>query len=154
MSESKKGPGALRAPNWAQEKAGLKGPALLGENNPFFGKTHTEEIKDLLSQLNTGEGNPNYGKKRSFPRGDTRGASPPSLETVNKIIAESQHRAKEVFCYTWDDRLYICSYPSTNQMSKELNLVRGTIQYCIRNKTPLKTSNGKYFVSFTKLDVV
>jgi hypothetical protein len=36
-------------------------------------------------------------------------------------------------------------------MAKELDLVRGTIQYCIKNKTSLSTKNGKYFISHTKL---
>jgi group I intron endonuclease len=67
-----------------------------GEDNKFYGKTHTQGIKDLLSMLNTGEGHPNYGKKRS-------------LETVNKMITSSSYRAKPVFCYSWEDRSYICS---------------------------------------------
>jgi hypothetical protein len=37
-------------------------------------------------------------------------------------------------------------------MAKELNLVRDTIQYCIKNKTSLSTKNSKYFISHTKLE--
>jgi hypothetical protein len=32
-----------------------------GELNPNFGKTRTEETKQLLRELNTGEKNPNFG---------------------------------------------------------------------------------------------
>lgn len=35
-----------------------------GENNPFYGKTHTEEVKAKLSASKTGKNNPFYGKKR------------------------------------------------------------------------------------------
>lgn len=104
------------------------------ENNPFFGKTHSEEIKQLLSELNIGSNHPNFGKKRS-------------KETINKMIKSSSYRAKPVYCYLWDDKSYKCMYSSINQMAKELNLVRGTIQYCIKNQTPLNTKDGRYLVS-------
>ncbi len=42
---------------------------MTGENNPFYGKTHTEETKKLISELASeryvGENNPFYGKKHS-----------------------------------------------------------------------------------------
>lgn len=34
----------------------------LGEKNSFYGKHHSTETRDNLSKLNTGENNPNYGK--------------------------------------------------------------------------------------------
>jgi len=34
-----------------------------GENNPMFGKNHKEETKTILSEQKKGENNPNYGKK-------------------------------------------------------------------------------------------
>lgn len=40
----------------------------LGENNPFYGKTHTEETKLIMSEKakeRTGERNPFYGKKHT-----------------------------------------------------------------------------------------
>lgn len=36
-----------------------------GEKNPFFGKTHTKEIRDMLSEINTGEKHWNWGKHHS-----------------------------------------------------------------------------------------
>ncbi|CAO3588781.1 unnamed protein product [Absidia cylindrospora] len=109
-----------------------------GDNNPFFGKSHTEEVKELLKELNIGINHPNYGKKRS-------------VETVNKIITSSSYRAKPVYCYTWEDKSYVTTYSSVNKMAINLNLVRGTIQYCIKNQTALKTSKGKYLVSYSLL---
>ena len=35
-----------------------------GAANPFYGKTHTEETKKILSERMSGENNPFYGKKR------------------------------------------------------------------------------------------
>ena len=35
-----------------------------GENNSFYGKKHTEETKQFLSQRQMGKNNPMYGRKR------------------------------------------------------------------------------------------
>lgn len=44
-----------------------RGKTLVGENNPFFGKKHTEDTKEKfkLRPVRRGEDNPNYGKKFS-----------------------------------------------------------------------------------------
>lgn len=39
-------------------------PSMLGEGNPFYGKTHTEEWKRNKSNQTKGENNPMYGTKR------------------------------------------------------------------------------------------
>ena len=39
--------------------------ALLGDNNHFYGKTHTEEAKQKQREAKRGENNPNYGKTPS-----------------------------------------------------------------------------------------
>lgn len=39
-------------------------PGPSGENNSFFGKTHTDEWKKESSQRNSGKNNPMYGRKR------------------------------------------------------------------------------------------
>lgn len=122
----------------SDETRALMSMLKTGDKNAFYGKTHTLEVKQLLKEFNSGENNPNYGKKRS-------------VETINKIIASSAHRAKPVYCYTWEDKIYLGVYSSVNQMSKKLNLVRGTIQYCIKNQTPLTTKDGNWFVSYNKL---
>ena len=40
-----------------------------GENNPFFGKSHSADARAKLSEVNKGENNPNFGKSASS---DTR----------------------------------------------------------------------------------
>lgn len=37
---------------------------MRGKNNPFYGKTHSDEVKQILSENMSGEKNPFYGKKR------------------------------------------------------------------------------------------
>jgi group I intron endonuclease len=37
---------------------------IKGKNNPFYGKSHTEETKKKLSEMRVGEKNPFYGKTR------------------------------------------------------------------------------------------
>jgi group I intron endonuclease len=34
-----------------------------GENNPMFGKNHSDESKKIMSNVKKGQNNPNYGKK-------------------------------------------------------------------------------------------
>ena len=42
-----------------------KSEVMKGENNPNYGKHHSEEHKKKLSEANSGEGNPMYGKHHS-----------------------------------------------------------------------------------------
>jgi group I intron endonuclease len=37
---------------------------MKGKNNPFYGKTHSDEVKQILSENMSGEKNPFFGKKR------------------------------------------------------------------------------------------
>jgi len=36
----------------------------VGKLNPFYGKTHTPEVKKIISEKNKGKNHPNFGKKR------------------------------------------------------------------------------------------
>lgn len=62
-----------------------------GAGNPMFGRHRTEEEKRHLSELNTGENNPMYGKKRPEHSARMSGAGNPFFgrkhteETKNKI---------------------------------------------------------------------
>ena len=53
-----------------------------GENNPMYGKHHTEEVKQKISQINTGRPNPMRGKKRSEA-------------TKKKMSAKAKERLKD-----------------------------------------------------------
>ena len=43
--------------NLKEEYANLQSERYRGENNPFFGKSHTKEAKQIISDANTGENN-------------------------------------------------------------------------------------------------
>jgi hypothetical protein len=49
----------------------------------------------------------------------------------------------------WEDKTYLGTYPSINQMFKKLMLVRTTIQYCIKKQTPLTTKHSQLFVTYS-----
>ena len=46
-------------------KGEIDGLDASGENNPMYGKKHTEEMKKKLSESRFGKGNPMYGKKHT-----------------------------------------------------------------------------------------
>ena len=41
-------------------------PILNGENNPFYGKTHSQEVRDVISKANKGKIPWNKGKKKGI----------------------------------------------------------------------------------------
>ena len=57
--------GAVGDDRWLNKNHSLGPPTMRGENNPFFGKTHSDEFKQWLSDKRSGENNPNYGKPLS-----------------------------------------------------------------------------------------
>lgn len=46
-------------------KKGIPNPKIKGSGNWMFGKTHSDEIKSMLSSINKGVNHPFYGKNRS-----------------------------------------------------------------------------------------
>jgi hypothetical protein len=54
----------LQSPSELSKKISELNKLRVGELNPFYGKTHTEETKSILSEKNSGENNFWYGKKR------------------------------------------------------------------------------------------
>lgn len=50
-------------PNYGKKRTEGQRAKFQGENNGFFGKTHTEETKELQSELKKGENNPMHGKR-------------------------------------------------------------------------------------------
>jgi metal-dependent hydrolase (beta-lactamase superfamily II) len=67
-----------------------------GESNPFFGKTHTEETKKIISESKknkyVGSGNPNFGNKYSL---DTR-ISMTLKNSQTKLTPEQVLQIKEL----------------------------------------------------------
>lgn len=76
-------------------------PVLSGEKNGMYGKHHTEETKQLLSENKQGEKHPFYGKKRP-EHSDTMKAKWEEIkksDKMNKIKQERSQRFKEL----WQD---------------------------------------------------
>jgi len=48
----------------AKKNMSLNHADVTGENNPMYGKTHSQKTKKLMSTQKLGENNPNYGKPR------------------------------------------------------------------------------------------
>lgn len=97
-----------------------------GENNPFYGRKHSDEVKKSLSdkaKLRTGEKNPNWGKKLSAER----------IEKIReqKSIAVSQFDLNMNF---------IKEYPSTKIAETETGVNHSLICRVCRGK--LKTTHG------------
>jgi len=104
---------------------------LSGELNPFYGKTHTEDIKNFISRIhkgkklqdshrailskhNSGEGNPMYGKLR------------PEVASLNKALKGD----KIVY-----DKIV---YESMREMASELHVSRETITKWIKSGKAIK----------------
>lgn len=56
--------GGMAPPSTLGKKWPEMAKAMLGENNHFYGKNHTDEVKAKLSADKTGDKHPFYGKKR------------------------------------------------------------------------------------------
>jgi group I intron endonuclease len=69
ITEGGEGSSGFKHSEESKEKmSAIKKQAYLGEGNPFYGKTHSEETKEILSNLASqkiGELNPFYGRTHS-----------------------------------------------------------------------------------------
>lgn len=89
-----------------------------GENNPFYGKKHSEETRKRISKTSSGKNNVMYGVHR--------------YDSANP-------NAKKVYQYTLDGEL-IKLWDCATEAAKELNLNPKAINKCARGKS--KTSGG------------
>jgi group I intron endonuclease len=112
-----------------------------GENNSFFGKTHTEETKSIQSVIKKGELNPMFGKKKSpefiyHMKKDRSGKNNPmygkikSPETIKKL-------SKPIYIYDMNTKELIKSYSGVIQAKKNLKIGTDTLKKYILS--------GKYY---------
>lgn len=94
---------------------------LMGKENPFYGRKHTEESKKKISEANKG----NKGCLGRFM----------SEETRRKIgEANKWNRIKTVNCYTLDN-IFLKTYPSVAEAARQLNVKSSSlIAQCSRGK--------------------
>ena len=74
----------------------------MGELNPFYGRTHTDEVKKILSEKNSGKNNPHYGKKRPEHGPKVSRALKGRKKTPEHCKALSEaHKGKVSKQYSW-----------------------------------------------------
>ena len=98
--------------------------ANTGEKNPNFGKHFSEEHKKKLSEALSGEKNPNFGKHFS--------------EEHKKKISESMG-VNGILQFSKNGE-FIAEYPSTKEASRQTGCYHGNICKCCRGR--LKTCGG------------
>lgn len=141
---------------------------ISGENNPNFGKKHSEEVRKLMSENHAdfrGDKHPNYGKKLSEKtrqklrenHADFRGEKHPNYgkhlsdETRKKLseshkglMAGDKHpRCRPVYCIELDRVFW-----GAAEVEKELGIDRTYITTCCKGK---QKSAGKHPITGEKL---
>lgn len=118
---------------------------MLGENNPMYGKKHSNETLSKISKSRTGkcigEDNPFYGKHHSKETiqkiQESRNWYKHTKETIDKI---SNNNKKPVLQYDCNTNKLLKEFPSAKDAGKELNLDKGSITKCCQHKR--KTVGG------------
>lgn len=107
------------------------------ENNPFFGKKHTETTKEVMSSKKLGKLNPWFGKKGCFS------GKKHSEETKYKMrmshSGSNNTNSKKVLQYDLFGFL-IKEWNSTGEVGRELKISQGNISSCCLGKQ--KTAYG------------
>ena len=118
---------------------------IQGENNPMYGKKHTEETLQKISASRTGKcvgkDNPFYGKhhtQESIKKLlDSRSWYKPSMDSIMKTAEKNKKPIVQINKYTNE---IIKIFPSTKDAAIELGLDRGSITKCCQHKR--KTVGG------------
>jgi group I intron endonuclease len=103
-----------------------KNYGMFGENAPFYGKHHSEDAKQKISNATRGENNPNYGK----PRSD---------ETKQKTMISHLSISKAVEQYDKIGNL-IGIYWSIHEATRQTGVNRSCIQAALNGSQ--KTAGG------------
>ncbi len=78
--------------NWSKESkkkfSDLKKLSTLGENNSFYGKSHSEEAKLKMSEARKGENHVFYGKKRHEHSRKMAGDGSPTAKLTSEIVSK------------------------------------------------------------------
>lgn len=109
-----------------EENSNYGNHKLAGENNPFYGKHHSDETKKKMSDIATGRPSPMKGKHFSD-------------EARKNIKNAHQKRCKLVIQFDLSNNI-IAEYKSLQQASDITGFNKSSISACCRGKT--KTSYG------------
>jgi hypothetical protein len=95
-----------------------------GDQNPMFGKKHSDETRQKMSDANKGENNPNFGKPKA------EGAGKPSQAIEVTDISKGNTKT---------------TFGSIHEAAAALNLsIQAISQYFIRNQ--IKPIKGRYVI--------
>lgn len=122
---------ALKGRHWSEEQKQLISEMFSGENNPFFGKHHTEESKRKISEARkgkcAGEDHPFFGKHHS-------------QESLEKISKSRQGKGgKKVICLNTGE-IFDCMMDAARWCGLKTSASIG--QVC--NKTGKQKTAGKH----------
>jgi group I intron endonuclease len=131
---------------WTEEDRQAKSIAMTGENNHFYGKTHSEETKKLLSERNKnnylGENNPFFGKTHSE---ETRLKISKSIKATNAKqekhfmtgkpkTEESIRKMKENMPHSTKCVIHGVEYISISEAAKATGILYTTLRQRIKSK--------------------
>ena len=131
-----------------------------GDKNGMYGKTHTEEVRKTISEINKGRVSVNKGKKASeetrqkisenaklrIGEKNSFFGKHHSEETIQKIKEKSKGRLPpNILKISIDGNIYI----SMTEASRQLNIPTPTILWRIKSNNP-KFDNYKYFEEESK----
>jgi group I intron endonuclease len=115
------------------EKNPMFGVKLFGSLNPFFGKKHTEETKQILSKINSGENHPFFGK----------------THTEETKLKQSMARGITIYLYSLNFEL-LETFISARKAGLYLGSSKGTILKYAESGLVFKK---KYILSFNQLNI-
>lgn len=119
-----------------------------GENNPFYGKSHSKEFKEKLSKDRIKENNPMYGKPKSiefiqnmyknkFGINNPMYGKPKSPETLKKLN-------KNIYVYDCNSNELIIKYDSFTIAVNDLKISKNTLRKYALSKKPYKEKIFSY----------
>ena len=146
---------------FCEESRRLLSEKKSGENNPFYGKKHSEETRKKMSEAHkgkcVGENHPMYGKHQSEETKEKNRQAHLkenlSEETRIKMSTKAKqrtglknHRSKPVWCEELKE-----VRPSGKEWAKELKLVQSSVSQCCNGKR--NHTGGYHFKFATKEEI-
>jgi group I intron endonuclease len=108
-----------------------------GQNNSFYGKTHTDEAKEKIRLANLGENNHNYGKKLTDEQKENIrkhrlnfSHTPETIEKLRQLSSRGNNpRAKKVI-----DKMSLTIWNCIKDCAEELNMKYSTLFNQLKGK--------------------
>ena len=119
---------------------------ITGENNPMYGKQHTDTTRKKLSQSHKGKNNPNYGKRGK----DSIWYGKHHTEDTKRKMSEAQNYKKTPIVAIQLSTGKIRAFESKTECARKLNVDRSHIYDCLKGRQ--KTHKGYAFKYLEQLE--